>query len=211
MIDNVKGIIWDWNGTLLNDANLAVHTMNQMLGKRGLPLLSVDQYKSVFTFPIKEYYQRIGFDFQKEPFEVPANEFIGLYYQEWMNCRLHRGSVNVLQYFKDAGLKQFVLSAMEQQVLDKCLKYYEIDGFFQFVLGLDNIYASSKIENGLQLISEQQLNASELVLIGDTVHDYEVATELGCHCILIADGHQSKEVLQSTGTIVLGSMVQLLN
>lgn len=51
MIGNINGIIWDWNGTLLNDADLAVQTMNQLLERRGLQVLSVDDYKSVFTFP----------------------------------------------------------------------------------------------------------------------------------------------------------------
>ena len=76
MIDRIGGVIWDWNGTLLNDAGLAVETMNHMLERRGMPILSVDGYKSVFTFPVKDYYQKIGFDFQTEPFEVPASEFI---------------------------------------------------------------------------------------------------------------------------------------
>ena len=71
-----KGIIWDWNGTLLNDTKLAVESMNKILLKRGLPVLTVERYKHVFTFPVRDYYQSVGFDFDKEPFEIPAMEFI---------------------------------------------------------------------------------------------------------------------------------------
>ena len=211
MIEGIRGIIWDWNGTLLDDASLAVRTMNRMLEKRGMELLSIDSYKSVFTFPVKEYYQRIGFDFEAEPFEIPANEFFDLYNSELDQCRLHKDTVRILNYFRSIGVRQFILSAMEQTVLDQCLLNYHIGHFFEFALGLDNIYAVSKIENGHRLIAEQKLNAKELVLIGDTLHDFEVATELGCQCILIADGHQSKEVLQSTDALVLDSISQLLD
>jgi Predicted phosphatases len=211
MINGARGIIWDWNGTLLDDASLAVVTMNQMLGKRGLPLLSIDSYKSVFTFPVKDYYQKIGFDFEIEPFEIPANEFIELYNNDLSKCTLHENARNILNYFRLNGLQQYILSAMEQQVLDQCLKDYQIDHFFDFTLGLDNIYAASKIENGHRLIAEQKLNPEKLVLIGDTVHDFEVATELGCQCILIADGHQSEAVLQATGARVLRSIAELLD
>lgn len=210
MIGSISGIIWDWNGTLLNDAGLAVQTMNQMLERRGLPILSVDDYKSVFTFPVKDYYQKIGFDFKAEPFEIPALEFIDCYNSQVKDCSLHRDALKVLSYFQSIGLKQYILSAMEQVVLDHCLQHYQINDFFEYVSGLDNIYAASKIENGHRLIADQKLDASELVLIGDTVHDFEVATELGCQCILIADGHQSKKVLQTTGALVIDSITELL-
>ena len=210
MIGNISGIIWDWNGTLLNDADLAVQTMNQMLERRGLQVLSVDDYKSVFTFPVKDYYKKIGFDFQKEPFEVPAQEFIERYNSQVTECKLQKDTVRVLEYFRSIDVKQYILSAMEQEVLENCLSNYQISGFFEYVLGLDNIYAASKIDNGHRLIADLELEASELILIGDTVHDFEVATELGCQCVLIADGHQSKEVLQATGALVIDSISQLL-
>jgi phosphoglycolate phosphatase len=203
-------IIWDWNGTLLNDAGMAVEIMNQMLTRRGLPLLSVDQYKSVFTFPVKDYYQKIGFDFQTEPFEIPAMEFIELYNSQLKDCSLHFETIKVLNHFQSVGVKQYILSAMEQNVLNDCLKHYQIENFFEHVSGLDNFYAASKMLNGYRLMAELNLDPSDLVLIGDTVHDFEVATELGCPCILIANGHQSKAVLRATGVLVLDSMQQLL-
>jgi phosphoglycolate phosphatase len=204
-------IIWDWNGTLLNDAGMAVEIMNQMLTRRGLPLLSVDQYKSVFTFPVKDYYQKIGFDFQTEPFEIPAMEFIELYNSQLKDCSLHFETIKVLNHFQSVGVKQYILSAMEQNVLNDCLKHYQIENFFEHVSGLDNFYAASKMLNGYRLMAELNLDPSDLVLIGDTVHDFEVATELGCPCILIANGHQSKAVLRATGVLVLDSMQQLLS
>jgi phosphoglycolate phosphatase len=210
MIGSAGGIIWDWNGTLLDDTRMAVQTMNQMLKRRGLPALSVDQYKSVFTFPVKDYYQKIGFDFQAEPFEVPALEFIDLYNSQVKDCSLHLDTRKVLNHFQSVGVKQYILSAMEQEVLNDCLKYYQIDGFFEHVSGLDNVYAASKMLNGHRLIAELKLDPSGLVLIGDTVHDFEVANELGCPCILIAGGHQSKSVLQATGALVVDSIQQLL-
>lgn len=210
MIDKIGGVIWDWNGTLLNDAKLAVETINSMLVRRNLPQLSVDRYKQVFTFPVKEYYRKIGFDFEAEPFEVPALEFIERYNEQVKGCCLHQDSTTVLNYFQSLGIRQFVLSAMQQNTLDECLNHYQIDHFFDHVSGLDNHYAASKIENGHRLIAELKLDARELVLIGDTIHDYEVAAELGCQCILIANGHQSREILEATDAWVIDHLNQLL-
>lgn len=185
--------------------------MNKLLSKRELTLLSETSYKEVFSFPVKEYYQKIGFDFINEPFETPALEFIESYNSEVGKCKLHQDALQVLTYFKSLGIRQFVLSAMEQQVLEECLRNSQIDHFFDYISGLDNHYAESKTENGLRLISELKLNAAELVLIGDTVHDFDVATTLGCQCVLIANGHQSKQVLQKTGVMVIDHIGQLLS
>lgn len=211
MMDRIGGIIWDWNGTLLNDIQLCVQTINEMLDKRNLPLLSVNDYKDVFSFPVKNYYQKIGFDFEVEPFEIPALEFIERYNEQMNGCILHQNSLIVLSYFQSVGIRQFVLSAMKQDALEDCLNHQQISHFFEHVSGLDNHYAASKMENGRRLISGLNLNIAELVLIGDTVHDFEVATELGCQCILIANGHQSREVLQATGVLVIDRLEQLLD
>lgn len=210
MIDRIGGIIWDWNGTLLNDIDLCVHTINGMLQKRNLQKLSLDKYREVFSFPVKDYYQKIGFDFIAEPFEIPALEFIDNYNGRVQNCKLHENSINVLHYFQSVGIRQFILSAMKQDALDQCLEQQNISHYFEHVSGLDNHYAASKIENGQQLIAELNLNVNELVLIGDTVHDFEVASELGCQCVLIANGHQSRQILESTGALVIDELGQLL-
>ncbi|MDP3915776.1 MAG: HAD hydrolase-like protein [Bacteroidota bacterium] len=210
MTETIGGIIWDWNGTLLNDIELCVQTINEMLQKRNLQQLTVDEYREVFSFPVKDYYQKIGFDFNDEPFEIPALEFIEEYNCQVKGCKLHQNSVSVLNYFQSVGIRQFVLSAMKQDALDQCLEQQNISHYFEHISGLDNHYAASKIENGQQLISEFNLNASELILIGDTVHDFEVARELGCQCVLIANGHQSKHILESTGVLVIDELNQLL-
>lgn len=210
-ISQFKGIIWDWNGTLLDDTYLAVAAMNGILGRRGLPVLSVDRYKEVFTFPVKEYYREIGFDFDREPFEIPAMEFIDHYNQKVWDSALHENAIRVLNHFKHRGISQYILSAMQQDTLTKCLDYYRISHFFEHVSGLDDHYANSKLETGREMLRKLHLEPRELLLIGDTVHDFEVASELGCSCVLISNGHQSYERLQGTGVPVIEDLLQLLN
>ena len=209
MTNRVKAIVWDWNGTLLNDTKLAVETMNGMLGKRNLPILSMDQYKEVFTFPVKDYYEKVGFDFDREPFEIPAMEFIERYNKLFPDCPLHDDAIPVLNYLQSRHIRQFIVSAMQQEMLDLSMEHYDIGKYFEQVSGLDNHYAASKVDNARHLIAEMRLNPEEIILIGDTIHDFEVASELGCKCILIANGHQSMSILQSTGTTIVDSLMQL--
>ncbi len=206
----MRSIIWDWNGTLLNDIDFCVSTINILLKKRDLPLLNLESYKEVFSFPVKDYYQVIGFDFGKEDFSIPAREFIDLFDNGVSNCLLHNSAIDVLNHFKSLGMKQFVLSAMKQNMLEQTLKQQNIFHFFEGVAGLNDHYGTSKIERGKQLITEFNIEKSSARIIGDTIHDFEVAQSLGIQCILIADGHQSEERLKTTNAKLLGSLKDLI-
>ena len=199
----MQAIIWDWNGTLLNDLDFCITTINTLLLKRKLKPVTHHSYKAAFSFPVIDYYKTIGFDFSKEDFETPAREFIDLYNSGVKNCRLHDSVTEVLSYFKERGTRQFVLSAMQEDMLSTTLKQQGIFNYFEGIAGLNDHYAVSKIERGKQLISAFGINKNNSTIIGDTNHDFEVAQQLGIDCILIADGHQSEERLKSTGAIVL--------
>ena len=204
-----SAIIWDWNGTLLNDLDLCIASINQLLKNRKLPLLNHSTYRDVFSFPVKEYYRAIGFDFSRENFEVPAKEFIDLYDNGVENCPLHESAREVLKFFREVGVRQFVLSAMKQPMLEKTLKHNGIFSFFEGVAGLNDHYAVSKVERGKELLSDFMIDPVNAWMIGDTNHDFEVARELGLNCVLVADGHQSESRLKQTGAKVISGLNQL--
>ena len=206
-----ESIIWYWNGTLLNDVRIAIDSINYLLLDRKLVPLTLERYLEVFTFPVQHYYEQIGFDLKNEPFEVPANQFIAIYNKAVESCGLHGGSIPVLQHFQNRGCRQFILSAMEQKNLEKTITENDICHFFEVLCGLSDNYAASKIENGKTLIHQNGLNPDQTLLIGDTTHDYDVANAIGCKCVLIANGHQSKKRLLCSGAKVLDNLEEIQN
>jgi len=127
----MKSIIWDWNGTLLNDIELCIKSINILLKNRNIPEINTETYKEVFSFPVKDYYKTVGFDFEKEDFSIPAHQFIDLYNEGFDSCSLQKSAIEVLTFFRDKGVRQFVLSAMEHQMLEKTLKMKGITYFFE--------------------------------------------------------------------------------
>ena len=204
-------ILWDWNGTLLDDLDLCISTINTLLQNRKLPLLNHKDYKEAFSFPVEKYYRTIGFDFEKEDFSIPAAEFMKVYNNEIKNCNLHKSAVKVLSAFKNRGIRQFVLSAMQQSMLEATLTNKGIHNFFEGIAGLSDHFAVSKIDRGRELIDRYRINREKACIIGDTDHDFEVAQVLGIKCILVADGHQSEKRLRETGATVLMSLDDLIH
>lgn len=204
-------IIWDWNGTLLNDTDYCVSTMNSLLADRGLPLLTTKKYREVFSFPVKDYYQTIGFNFEKEDFSIPAHQYIDLYNRGFDQCSLQESTFEVLSFFRAKGVRQFVLSAMEHEMLEKTLNKKGILHFFEGVAGLTDHYAVSKIDQGKMLMKNFDIEQEKTWLIGDTIHDFEVADALGFTCVLVANGHQSAERLHKTGAKVIENLRRLIS
>lgn len=194
-----KTIIWDWNGTLLNDLELSLHSVNILLEERNLPRLSVEKYKDIFGFPIIDYYIKAGFNFEQEPFEVPAKQYVKLYASGASELKLFPDVVETLSYLKENNYQLIVLSAMKDDNLKLMINNLNIAHFFDGIFGIKDNYAREKVTIGKQVIEKLNLNPEECVMIGDSLHDAEVAEQCGFDCILYSGGHVSKERLKTKG------------
>ncbi len=205
-----KMLFWDWNGTLLDDAHTCLNTMNAMLRKRNMPELNLELYKEVFGFPVVNYYQKIGFDFTRESFEALSVEFIDAYNRALGSAPLAGKAKDVLEFFNREGKQQVIVSAMRQDMLLESVRNKGLEVYFTEILGIEDIYAASKSRMAKAWVEKQGLDAGDILFIGDTLHDFEVAEELGCRCLLVADGHQSEARLKHSGATVIRSLEDLL-
>ena len=210
MAENFTSVIWDWNGTLLDDVDICIDTINHSLKKRNLPLLTKDKYREIFTFPVIDYYEKAGFDFSKSSFNELSHEFIDLYLEKLNTANLFQGVKNILQELDNRGVRQFILSAMEQTSLLDSVRKFKIEGFFDSIQGTADIYAYGKLQNAKLLIETSGLNPERTCLIGDTLHDLEVARQLGCQCLLVASGHQSYQRLMNNQSRVVKKIKDVL-
>jgi phosphoglycolate phosphatase len=212
MIDLKKytHIIWDWNGTLLDDAWLCVDVMNGMLKERKLPIKTVEEYRELFDFPVKDYYVKLGFDFKAEPFDDVGLEFITRYNIRLTETSLHPLVPEVLSRFESRGFIQHILSAREQNELVLETRLMGVFRFFEHIRGLDDHYAHGKTDVGLHLIQEIGVPAANMLFFGDTRHDAEVAKAIGIDCILISNGHHSEKRLSQFEVPIIPSLNHLI-
>jgi phosphoglycolate phosphatase len=202
-------IIWDWNGTLLDDAWLCVDVMNGMLKNRNLPMITLEKYRSIFCLPVKDYYLMLGFDFDLEPFEVVGMEFMNHYNRRQKECSLHADVQDILTLARTKGYRQSILSAREENELRQEIIHLQVSDFFDYIAGLDDHYAHGKTDVGVRLLKEIGAQPENLLFIGDTLHDAEVANELGIECILIPNGHHSAERIKRSGKRMIYSLNEL--
>ena len=208
-LKNYSHIIWDWNGTLLDDIQLCLDIINKLLAKRQLPTVTRDKYLDFFGFPVRDYYQKIGFNFEKESFETISTEFIKAYEQGRPLCHLMDGSYKIIKDLSEFGYSQSIVSASKQAYLIPAIEEYGLSSYFTAVNGIEDHHASGKLEMAKQYIRELNIPTDRILLIGDTLHDAEIADSMNLGCILIPNGHQSRQRLLSSGSTMVYSLDEL--
>jgi phosphoglycolate phosphatase len=203
-----KHVFWDCNGTLADDSEAAYKSVNDLLAKRGMAPITMEQYYSYVDTPIIKFYERI-FDLSCVNYDEILKDFQEGYVLHLPETGLMADAVNVLKHFRDRGLDQTIISSCEQNQLLSYTALFGISGFFGAILGASDFLAESKIERAKQYMHEQAIVPDSIIMIGDTLHDYETAKALGADCILIASGHQSEETLKSSGVPVIHSLREL--
>jgi phosphoglycolate phosphatase len=205
-----RHIVWDWNGTLLDDVDIVVDVMNNLLRRRQLPLLDNARYRELFCFPVRDYYSAVGLDLEKEPFARLAEEWVAGFEGRWREARLHGEATNAIGALSSGGVTHSVLSAGERTLVREQAEFFGITNLFADLVGIDDHHAEGKLGTGQAWLATQAFCGPEVLMVGDTDHDYEVGVALGVDVVLVDDGHQSRSRLERCGVPVFDSLADLL-
>ena len=192
-------ILWDWNGTLLDDTQAALDTLNIMLARRGGKPIEMGFYRDHFAFPVKPFYKAIGVCLENEDWDALAQEYHDTYAEQ--PKRLNPDAIAALELARAGGARQSIISALEQSLLSDITERLGVAKYMDFIYGVDNLDGFGKIDRARELLraiqtsspvtahhSSFRLPPSSLVLIGDSLHDKEVADALGVGCVLCGQG-----------------------
>lgn len=202
-------LIWDWNGTLLDDLELTIDVMNGMLRQRGLATMDRTRYHAVFDFPVRTYYAQLGLDATEASFRELSVEFIAEYDRRRWTAALHRGATELLDAVLASGRTQSILSAYRHETLCEIVAHFGLTNRFTELAGLDNIYAESKSALGRASMARLGIDPKQVIMIGDTLHDFDVAEAMGVGCILVAHGHHPLDRLAPRCENVVEDLTEL--
>lgn len=210
-MQGMKTVIWDFNGTIIDDLELCLNVEKEMLARRGMRNdYTREDYRNLFCFPVINYYYKLGYTFENETYEEISVEFNDMYDEGFDTCTLVDGFKNLIEESIRKGYRNVILSASRHEaLLDQCHRLH-IAHYFDEILGMDNALAASKIDMAEKWMANTDVDPKECIYIGDTVHDQETADALGIeNCVLAAVGHQSYEVLKEKGTCVVHTLKEV--
>lgn len=195
-------LVWDFNGTILDDVAYDVRVTNRLLERHGLPkLASEDAYRAVFCFPVIRYYERLGFDFSKIPFSELADEWMNDYKANKEQAPAYKGVVELLRAVRKSGIPQILLSATQKEMLSEQLRFLGIEDLFDEILGAGDHHAYGKAD--LAKDWKTRNPGAVPLMIGDTDHDAESAAAMGGDILLLTCGHQARPTLEQVAPLAI--------
>ena len=205
----MKHIIWDFNGTLLADAQLGVDCDNHVFDTLGLQRITIEDYRRHMTMPVRDFYTALGVDLNVYKYETISRLWLDRFNQHAVSVGLVPGTLELTKRLKAAGFTQSILSASyEKSLLEQC-KALGIDAYMDEIGGLGDESAQKKTDIGIHQLEKLGLKGEDCVLVGDMVADSELADALGTDCVLVPWGHNSEARLEKTGRVVVRDMEAL--
>ena len=192
----IKHVIWDWNGTLIDDARLCVSIVNEILSDNMLSEVSLSYYRENFCFPVRAYYEKIGLSCEGARYRELSEQFISEYRKRWKTCQLQANALAVISALNQAGIGQSVLSASKSTDLKLFLEGFGLGKYIDLASGVRNVLASGKIEISKRHLLDIGAEPDEVLMVGDTKHDEEISKHLSTNCILFTGGHNSANALR---------------
>jgi phosphoglycolate phosphatase-like HAD superfamily hydrolase len=203
-----RHLVWDWNGTLLDDLPLVIAATNAVFASVGGPPITADHHRRHFRRPIASYYaQVLGRPVDEAEFDH-LNKLFHDAYQARLPCELTLDAVEALGAWVGT---QSLLSMWFHDELVLAVDGHGLTGRFARIDGVRRPLpggATHKAPHLARHLAALRLTGPDVVLIGDTVDDAHAAAAAGAACVLYTGGFTDGEQLRATGAPVADSLVE---
>lgn len=197
-----SAVLWDWNGTLLDDVDISLEAVNLLLSEYNMNGIDKEQYYSYIDTPIIKFYSHL-FDLDKIPFSHIGGIFHRNYKRLLHKSGLMDGAFEAIVNLHRMGVRQYIVSASHRDGIVKGAKDLGIFDYMTDIIAADDYTASSKVERTADYFKRLGIDTSNCLVIGDTLHDYSMAMELGSVCVLTALGHEGRKKLSATHSLLI--------
>lgn len=194
-----KHIIWDFNGTLLDDVQLSVDCDNHVFDRLGLPRITAQDYCRHMTMPVRDFYTALGIDLHVYPYETISDVWLEMFNRNVLECGLASGALASIDRLAAVGVTHSVLSATYEPDLIAQCRALGLEQRMVAINGLSDQSARKKTEIGRAQMQALGLSGKDVVFVGDMIADAQLAHDLGARCVLVPWGHNSLERLRETG------------
>ncbi|MDH5420361.1 MAG: HAD family hydrolase [Acidimicrobiia bacterium] len=213
----MQHVIWDWNGTLLNDIHVVIDAVNETVAPYGVPTLSIEDHARLFARPVSVFYERmLERPITAREWRELDDTFHDAYARRMPDARLSDGAHELLESLHENGTSQSLLSmAPHHHVTERA----EVFGVARYMVRIDGLRdGSGALKEGSMLSHLRALLAhpaapddpSSYVVIGDSVDDAVAARANGVPAVMFASGSHARADLVATGFPVTDSLAEAI-
>lgn len=206
-------LVWDWNGTLLDDIEAVIGATNAAFAEVDLAPLTLEQYREMYCVPIPRFYERL---LGRLPTEAEWERMDGIFHRHYteqrVRCGLTQGVEELLAQWRLAGRSQSLLSMYGHEELVPVVRGYGIEPHFVRVDGRTGPSGGSKaLHMERHFTALDGIDPQRSVVIGDAVDDAVAAAHVGARAVLYTGGSHSRASLEAAGVPVVDSLAEAVS
>lgn len=201
---NYKVVIFDWDGTLMDSVGRIVDSMISAAKEVGVDVPSEIQVKNIIGLSLEV---AIKILFPKDAVEK-SDAIISAYKEFYLvksniETPLFENAYDLLQLLKNDGRTLAVATGKARFGLNRLLDISQTTHFFTASRCADEANSKPDPQMLNQLINELQVNADDVVMIGDTIHDLSMAQKAGVDSIGVTYGVHNKVELEKYAPVAI--------
>jgi len=203
-MENKKFVVWDWNGTLLDDAETVLACVNISLGEMACAPLSMERFREVQAPSLRAFYKAVGIPEENIEHALACERdlFHDHYEPRATHVPLRKGAKELLGLLKKQRISSFILSNHIGDQIVRLLELHRIHTYFDDVLAHAHrntqFREATKGEKLRQYLKEKDLDPLQALIVGDTREEIEIARDFGMKSVAITGGLASEEKLRAT-------------
>ncbi|MER6119228.1 HAD family hydrolase [Streptomyces sp. NPDC001743] len=203
-------LVWDWNGTLLDDITAVVAATNAAFVEVGVAPVTLEQYREMYCVPIPRFYERL---MGRLPTEAEWERMDGVFHRHYTEqrhgCGLTQGAAELLAQWQLTGRSQSLLSMYGHEHLVPVVRGYGIERHFVRVDGRTGPSGGSKAQHmERHFAALDGISPQYTVVIGDAVDDAVAAAHVGAKAVLFTGGSHSRTSLEAAGVPVVDTLAE---
>jgi phosphoglycolate phosphatase-like HAD superfamily hydrolase len=210
----VAHVIWDWNGTLLDDLPIVVEAVNACLRSQGAPPIDARTYRIRFERPLNGFYEGLlGRPVDDELLLELDGVFQDAYWDAFDDVDLNLEGRQAVQSVVAGGATQSIASMLWHDMLVPTVRGFGLDEFMLALDGNRGTVGETKDQHMVLHVERlrrmyPELSAQTITVIGDLVDDAGAARAAKVRCVLYDGGSQRREMLERQGVPVVDSLLQ---
>ena len=203
-------IVFDWDGTLFDSAAVITDCIQQAARDMSLPVPDRRTASHVIGLGLQDSLRHALPTLPREQY----TEFLALYRRYFLEredtLSLFPGVTELLAELRQRGHQLAVATGKPRRGLDRALQASGIGPLFAASRCGDETHPKPHPAMLLELMAELQLDAADMLMIGDTSHDLGMAASAGVEAVAVSYGaHPEDSLLALAPRACVGSVVEL--
>jgi phosphoglycolate phosphatase-like HAD superfamily hydrolase len=200
-------VVWDWNGTLLDDLEIVIEATNVGISAYGVAPMDENVYRDHFTRPVRAFYDSLfGRPISDMEWAHLNKSFHDEYRARIERAALTPDAIPAIDEVVALGWTQSLLSMSVQTWLNEAVEARGLTERFDLVDGLTGATGGLKTAHLAAHIARLRLDSSRVFVIGDTPDDVAAARQSGAVAILYDGGSHHLPTLEAQGAPVAHSL-----